>query len=230
MNQQRPAGLHLRNAILAGLLSLVAVRSTEATVLKNVTLTEQGGMTMLAIEADGPVECQDFLLANPDRLVLECANSTSLLPPKMGSEQMSGRVKGITSEQWTGKDGRPVSRVVCALTGRASYSVAQRSNGLIVILENGKAAADGPGYDEDRLAQSAPMPAPAGVSESAPAGAGTDAAPGARRRRPGSAADFPVALRFRDRKRGKAALRHQAEERDSQLLDPLLRHKQRAAR
>jgi type IV pilus secretin PilQ/predicted competence protein len=167
MNQQRPAGLHLRNAILAGILSLVAARSTEATVLKNVTLTEQGGMTMMAVEADGPVECQDFLLANPDRLVLECANSTSLLPPKLGAEQMSGRVKGITSEQWTGKDGRPVSRVVCELSSRASYSVAQRSNGLIVILENGKAAADGPGYDEDRLAQSSPMPAPAGVSESA---------------------------------------------------------------
>jgi type IV pilus assembly protein PilQ len=75
-------------------------------------------------------------------------------------------VKGITAEQWTGKDGRPVSRVVCELTGRASYSVAQRSNGLIVILENGKAAADGPGYDEDRLAQSS-APMPAGVSESA---------------------------------------------------------------
>jgi type IV pilus secretin PilQ/predicted competence protein len=176
MNQLRPAGLHLRYAILAGVLSLIASRETEATVLKNVTLAEQGSLTMLTIEADGPVTCQDFLLANPDRLVLECPSTTSLLPPRVGAAnagdpQGTGRVRAITSEQWTGKDGQPVSRVVCELTARASYSIAQRSNGLVVILENGTSStAEGIGYDEDRLAQSGPrtesMPVEAGGVES----------------------------------------------------------------
>lgn len=162
MNQLRPAGLHLRYAILAGVLSLIAARSSEATVLKNVTLTEQGSLTMLTIEADGPVTCQDFLLSNPDRLVLECPSTTSMLAPRIGAEtagdvKAAGRVRAITSEQWTGKDGLPVSRVVCELTARASYSIAQRSNGLVVILENGTpSSAEGIGYDEDRLAQSGP--------------------------------------------------------------------------
>jgi type IV pilus assembly protein PilQ len=80
-------------------------------------------------------------------------------------------VRAITSEQWTGKDGQPVSRVVCELTARASYSIAQRSNGLVVILENGTSStAEGIGYDEDRLAQSGPrtesMPVEAGGVES----------------------------------------------------------------
>ena len=178
MNQLRPAGLHLRYAILAGVLSLIASRETEATVLKNVTLAEQGSLTMLTIEADGPVTCQDFLLANPDRLVLECASTTSLLPPRIGADQVgdarsTGRVRAITSEQWTDKDGQPVSRVVCELTARASYSIAQRSNGLVVILENGTpSSAEGIGYDEDRLAQSGPR------TESMPA-AGGGADPGA---------------------------------------------------
>jgi len=162
MNQLRPAGLHLRYAILAGVLSLIAARSSEATVLKNVTLTEQGSLTMLTIEADGPVTCQDFLLSNPDRLVLECPSTTSMLAPRIGAVaagdvKAAGRVSAITSEQWTGKDGQPVTRVVCELTARASYSIAQRSNGMVVIMENGTpSSAEGIGYDEDRMAQSGP--------------------------------------------------------------------------
>jgi hypothetical protein len=148
MNQLRPAGLHLRYAILAGVLSLIAARSSEATVLKNVTLTEQGSLTMLTIEADVP-SLPRLLLSNPDRLVLERQHHS--LPPRIGAEKV-----GDTAAN--GGAGSPAGPVRTAIRlpgglradGPRLVFDRQRSNGSVVILENGTSSSGHRGQDRFR--------------------------------------------------------------------------------
>jgi type IV pilus secretin PilQ/predicted competence protein len=150
MNQRSLAGQSLLPGILLATLLFMAASAMGA-VVKSVTLEERGGATQLNVEADGPVTFQDFMLSNPDRLVIDCMGASSLLPPVMDPKVMKGRVRSITTSQWNGKNGESVARIVCELSTKSSYSIASRPTGLVAVIEGG-AAANGLGYDEDRLA------------------------------------------------------------------------------
>ncbi len=164
MSQRSRAGRNLLPGLLMAHVFLAAPAS--AVVVKSVTLEERGSATQITVEADGPIDYQDFVLSNPDRLVIDCIGATSLLPPKIDSRAMVGRIRGITSSQWNGKGGDSVTRIVCELSAKSSYSIAARPTGLVMIVEGGGAAATGLGYDEDRMAAES---APAGSSAEAPA-------------------------------------------------------------
>jgi len=151
MNQRSLAGRSLLPGILLATHLFVAASAMGA-VVKSVTLEERGNATQLNVEADGPVTYQDFMLSNPDRLVIDCMGASSLLPPVLDPQAMKGRVRSITTSQWNGKDGESVARIVCELSARSSYSIATRPTGLVAIIEGGGPAANGLGYDEDRLA------------------------------------------------------------------------------
>jgi type IV pilus secretin PilQ/predicted competence protein len=155
MIQRCLAGRSLVPGILFAIHLFMAATAT-ATVVKSVTLEERGNVTQLAVAADGPVVYQDFMLSNPDRLVIDCMDTSSLLPPIVDSRAMKGRVRSITTSQWTGKDGHSVSRIVCELYSRSSYSIAARPTGLVAIIEGGSPSATGLGYDEDRMASGSP--------------------------------------------------------------------------
>jgi type IV pilus assembly protein PilQ len=160
-----------RTALLAAAGLLLAAQAG-ATVVKSVTLAERGSATQLTLEADGPLQYEDFVLSNPDRLVIDCVDATSLLPPALDHRVLAGRVRSVTTSQWNGASGQSVTRLVCELSARSSYSVAARPDGLVVIIDGSKPAADGLGYDEDRMAAApaAPGAAPAvAAAGSAPA-------------------------------------------------------------
>ncbi len=153
MNQRRPAGQFFLPAILIA-AQILASSAATATVVKRVNVEERGSMTQLTLETDGPVRYEDFVLSNPERLVIDCLESTSLLPATIDLESSGSRVRSITTAQWTGKNGDPKSRLICELTGPSSYSIAERPRGLVVVLDAG-GSADGLGYDEDHLAATA---------------------------------------------------------------------------
>jgi type IV pilus secretin PilQ/predicted competence protein len=159
MNQLRPAGHHLVAGIVVA-AQLFWASSALGAVVKKVTLGDSrsvghgygASMTQLKIETDGPVVYQDFILSNPDRLVIDCLESTSLAPPVLDLGGESALVRSVTTSQWNGEEGESVVRLVCELATRCSYSIAERPTGLLVIIDGGKSAADGLGYDEDRMA------------------------------------------------------------------------------
>jgi type IV pilus secretin PilQ/predicted competence protein len=149
MNQRRPAGQLFLPAILFAALILASSAATAAVVTR-VDVEERGSMTQLTLETDGPVRYEDFMLTNPERLVIDCLGATSAVPPRLDFRSQGGLVRTVTTSTATGKDGSPLSRLVCELDGRSSYSIATRPNGLVVVLDAGGAA--DLGYDEDRLA------------------------------------------------------------------------------
>jgi len=149
MNQHRPAGQLFLPAILLAALILASSAATAA-VVKRVDVEERGSMTQLTLETDGPVRYEDFVLSNPERLVIDCLGTTSVLPPRLDFRSTGSRVRAVSTSAETAKDGSPVSRLVCELSGRSSYSIATRPNGLIVVLDAGGSA--DLGYDEDHLA------------------------------------------------------------------------------
>jgi type IV pilus secretin PilQ/predicted competence protein len=155
MNQRHPAWRSLAPGVVLG-AQILLHSAAMATVVKNVDLEDRNGATQVTVEADGPVRYEDFMLSNPDRLVIDCLDATSLLPPKLDSRGLAGRVRAVTTTQWNGQRGQSVARIVCELSARSSYSIAARPTGLVVVIEGGKPAANGLGYDEDRLASAAP--------------------------------------------------------------------------
>ncbi len=170
MNQRHPAWRSLAPGVVLG-AQILLHSAAMATVVKSVALEDRNGATQVTVEADGPVRYEDFMLSNPDRLVIDCLDATSLLPPKLDSRSLAGRVREVTTTQWNGQRGQAVARIVCELSARSSYSIAARPSGLVVVIEAGKPAANGLGYDEDRLASAAPEAAPvlpAPVEASAP--------------------------------------------------------------
>jgi type IV pilus secretin PilQ/predicted competence protein len=150
MKQHRPAGQLFLPAILIA-AQILASSAATAAVVKRVDVEERGSMTQLTLETDGPVRYEDFVLSNPERLVIDCLGSTSLLPPRLDFKSTASRVRSVSTAEWTAKDGSVVSRLVCELSGRSAYSIATRPNGLVVVLDAG-GSADGLGYDEDHLA------------------------------------------------------------------------------
>ncbi len=151
MNQNRPARQLLLPAILIA-AQILAGSAATAAVVKHVGVEERGSMTQLTLETDGPMRYEDFILPNPERLVIDFLGATSLLPPRLDFKSTGSCVRSVSTSERTAEDGTSVSRIVFELTGSSAYSIASRPNGLIVVLDPGSSA-DGLGYDESRLVQ-----------------------------------------------------------------------------
>ncbi|MBI5835639.1 MAG: AMIN domain-containing protein [Candidatus Eisenbacteria bacterium] len=123
--------------ILAALLSLVALCSATgafgATRLEQASLTDDGTVTRLRLQASGPVQFSDFSLTGPDRIVVDCwdvEGAPSL--PKFRNDL----VQDVSFVRMNGENG-PTTRMVVSLARSADYTVSQRQSALEVSIQPG---------------------------------------------------------------------------------------------
>jgi len=135
----------------------------KATRIIAVSRDELGAMLAFTVKADGRLKYRDFLLQNPERLVIDFADVTARAPMR-SLEVGETPVRKVRLGQFSAESPK-VARLVVDLSAKSPYRIIEGSDGVrIVFGESG----DAPGPAHAPLAalrtpEPAPEPAPAAV-------------------------------------------------------------------
>src|SRR5262245_46710559 len=102
---------HAMRVGLAAALSLLVTMAGAAQTLKEVEVRGVGDGTRIVLDVDGEVTHKSFMLANPDRIVLDLLGASNSV--RVGSRSLpAGPVKDVRISQYA-RDPQAVTRLVC---------------------------------------------------------------------------------------------------------------------
>jgi type IV pilus assembly protein PilQ len=116
----------------------VPAKGPKATRIVAVSRDEIGGLLAFTVKADGRLSYRDFMLPNPDRLVVDFADVTARASARSIDENP---VRKVRLGQFSAESPK-VARLVLDLSGRAPYRIIEGTDGVrIVFGETGEPVA-----------------------------------------------------------------------------------------
>jgi hypothetical protein len=111
----------------------------KATRIVAVTRDEIGGLLAFTVKADGRLKYRDFLIPNPDRLVLDFADVTARASVR-SLEVGENPVRRVRLGQFSA-DSPKVARLVLDLTETAPYRIIDGADGVRIVFGDSAAVA-----------------------------------------------------------------------------------------
>ena len=151
--------------LLAGLIALeggVSIAqspsdTTSPTLVRGVTVSQEGGRVTLSVQASGPLGYETRTLAGPLRLVVDLPQSILVARERQFTVD-DPAVKGVRLGQFRTQP--PVTRLVVDLAAMVPYDVQATPDGLLVTLEVMPAAQAAPAPVEPAAAPETPETSP----------------------------------------------------------------------
>lgn len=151
--------------LLVGMLVMVSNADEPQPAVNSLKVETQGSGAKIVIEKTGALECQDFVLSNPDRLIVDFVGAKHHLPGK--EFPGDGRVvRKVRTSQFANEPDN-ITRVVFDLKEKSSHTIRQE-DGKVVIELTPRTAAASPKKPELMGASMASAPLQA-VAQSEPA-------------------------------------------------------------
>jgi hypothetical protein len=110
----------------------------KATRIVAVTRDEIGGLLAFTVKADGRLKYRDFVIPNPDRLVLDFADVTARASVR-SLEVGENPVRRVRLGQFSAESPK-VARLVLDLTQTAPYRIIDGADGVRIVFGDGGAA------------------------------------------------------------------------------------------
>jgi type IV pilus assembly protein PilQ len=129
----------------------------KASRIESVTRDEVGGQLAFTVKADGRLEYRDFMLAGPDRLVVDFPDVTaraSVRQIEIGQDP----VRKVRLGQFSASSPK-VARLVLDLSQKAAYRIIDGANGVRIVFGEGAAPDAEPAPAAPLAALRTPVPA-----------------------------------------------------------------------
>jgi type IV pilus assembly protein PilQ len=143
--------------LLAGVLNLVSFATEEQPAVNALSIETQRGETKVIIGKVGALECKDFVLDNPSRLIVDFVGATHELPAR----EFTGDgtlIEKVRTSQFA-NDPTKITRVVFDLKRQAAHTITQEPDRIIIdFTDEGAAAAAQPPMMGASMAPAMAMP------------------------------------------------------------------------
>jgi len=116
----------------AVLLSASTLNANDGAVI-SLSVVPTSGKAQVVIGVDGKIKVRDFVLQNPDRIVVDIENATLGVPRGRYDGQARGGVREVRYGQFT----PTVVRVVLVVDGPRAYEVVRDKGAVLVTIDGG---------------------------------------------------------------------------------------------